>query len=441
MGGGWGRKKQSIMKNLFLILATILGTQISQAQFLEKLADKAVDAAERTVERRVEKESSETTDEALDKVFEKDKKSKKQKKKNKKKKGSNDEASGSDSGTEDYTVKTAKDFVRGNKIIFQETFSNDAIGDFPGTWNTNGSGEVVTLGSGNTRWLKVVKGLYMPEGLTSIPDNSTLEMDIHQTTPYNINVCELKIMLVALNDKNTEFTTWKDGWGKDGVVIKMSPMDTHGGDISLRNQIDNKKVLQTEGSKTKEFSVGKNTVHLSIWRQGNRIRVYLDDTKVFDLPRAFAGKNYNTLIFESGATNEVPFYISNIVLASDAGADTRHKLLETGSFTTNDILFDSGKSTLQASSFSVLDEIGEVMKTNPSKHLTVIGHTDSDGSEQDNQKLSEQRAQSVKKYLVDKFSISSSSISTIGKGESQLVDSGSSSAAKAKNRRVEFTLK
>lgn len=141
------------------------------------------------------------------------------------------------------------------------------------------------------------------------------------------------------------------------------------------------------------------------------------------------------------STSVITYYVSNIVLASDAGADTRHKLLETGSFTTNDILFDSGKSTLQPSSFSVLDEIGDVMKNNPSKHLTITGHTDSDGTEAANQALSEQRAESVKNYLTSKFGINSSNITTLGKGESQPVASGDSAAAKAKNRRVEFTLK
>ncbi|WP_461532225.1 OmpA family protein [Sinomicrobium sp.] len=138
--------------------------------------------------------------------------------------------------------------------------------------------------------------------------------------------------------------------------------------------------------------------------------------------------------------SHINYYVSNIVLASEAGADTRHKLLETGSFTTSDILFDTGKASLQASSFPILDEIGEVMKTNPSKQLTIIGHTDSDGSDAANQKLSEQRAESVKTYLMYKHNIDSKQMTTLGKGESQPVASGNSAADKAKNRRVEFLL-
>ncbi len=426
------------MKYLILILMTVGGIQFSQAQFLEKLGDKAVNAAERTVERRVEKEASKKTDEAMDEVFEgKKKKSKKEKQNDKKNKGNDSGVSSSGAGQGSSSVNTAKDFVRGNKVIFHEQFTKDVIGDFPGTWNTNSSGEVVTFGNENTRWLKMTDGIFLPEGLNSIPNNSTLEMDIAYE---HRGVGKIFIQLVALDNKAKDFTQWQGTYGRDGkngVVLYLAPFQpTNDGNISLHNRIDGSKVLETPYKKITQFTANKKSAHLSFWRQDNRLRVYLDDEKIFDLPKAFADKNYNSLVFTAAGQ----YYVSNIILATDAGADTRHKLLETGSFTTNDILFDSGKSTLQPSSYSVLDEIGEIMKSNPSKHLTITGHTDSDGAEAANQTLSEQRAQSVKKYFTDKFGLSGNQITTIGKGESQPVASGNSADAKAKNRRVEFTL-
>src|SRR5690606_22631810 len=346
------------MKYLVLVLIAVLGAQPSQAQFLKKLGKSAERAAKRTVEKRVEKETEKKTDDALDEVFgdgKNEKNDKKQAGKNSKgKQGEAGDAADASNNPDEsnYTVNTAKDYERGNKVIFHEQYSKDAMGDFPGTWNTNGSGEVVTIGNSNTRWLKMVKGLYLPDGINSIPENSTLEMDIHyhHDSPRSFSLHELRIQLVALNDKNTEFTTWKDGWGKDGVRILLKPWEKTGGQINVWNRIDNKTVIKTETIKIQEFSAEKGTVHLSIWRQGNRMRVYLDDKKVFDLPRAFAGKNYNSLIFAADANNETPFYVSNIVLAAEAGADTRHKLLETGTFTTSDILFETGKATIQPSS-------------------------------------------------------------------------------------------
>ena len=430
-----------------LVISLLLGLNSdTEAQFGKRLGKVAQRAAERTVERKVAQKVEKETSEAIDEVFEAgqndDKRAtKKLTDKNKTTNNTTHKEGSSPDDVEDFSVKTAKDFERGNKIIFQETHQKVAIGDFPGTWNTTGSGEVVTIGNSNTRWLKITSGLFMPEGLNAIPENSTVEMDIYQTTNHLTNVSNLKIMLAALNDKNTEFTSWKDGWGKEGVVLYLCQMDSHGGAMRFWNQINKKTVLKTSSAKTQQFSVKKKMVHLSFWRQGNRLRIYLDDVKVYDLPRAFAGQNYNSLIFSTNAPNETPFFVSNIVVATDAGADTRHKLLETGSFTTNDILFETGSANIEISSFDILDEIAEVMISNPSKQLTIIGHTDSDGSAESNQALSEKRAKSVKDYLVIRSKISADRITTLGRGESQPVANGNTADAKAQNRRVEFRLK
>ena len=267
-------------------------------------------------------------------------------------------------------------------------------------------------------------------------------MDISHDVPNDRNPTgagEIYIKIASLNNKAKEMKEWDDyNSGKNGIILMLSPNYRDDGQSYLWNKIDGATIVQTPFQKTNKWSGKKNNVHLSLWRQENRLRVYLDDEKILDLPRAFADADYNSLIISTRTNKNL--YVSNIIVAADAGADTRHKLLETGTFTTTDIRFDSGKSTLLVSSFAVLDEIGEVMKTNPSKHLTVTGHTDSDGSVSGNQTLSEQRAESVKKYLTSKFGISGSKITTVGKGQSQPVASGNSAEAKAQNRRVEFTL-
>ncbi len=112
-------------------------------------------------------------------------------------------------------------------------------------------------------------------------------------------------------------------------------------------------------------------------------------------------------------------------------------MFEKGSASTSDILFDSGKATLKPSSFTILDELGNGLKQNNTQ-IIIIGHTDSDGSEDANQKLSEQRAESVKNYLTSKYNISSSRIMTTGKGESDPVSSNNTEDGKKQNRRVEF---
>jgi OOP family OmpA-OmpF porin len=103
----------------------------------------------------------------------------------------------------------------------------------------------------------------------------------------------------------------------------------------------------------------------------------------------------------------------------------------------NNLLFASGKATILPSSFPSLDELAEYIQKSK-KSLEIIGHTDSQGSDSYNQTLSQNRANAVKQYLVSKGVIYP--ITAIGKGESEPIADNSTSAGRAKNRRVEFVL-
>src|SRR5688572_11279669 len=70
------------------------------------------------------------------------------------------------------------------------------------------------------------------------------------------------------------------------------------------------------------------------------------------------------------------------------------------SFTLDNVEFDTGRPTLRPGSFKELNEIAEYMKLKPGENYEIAGHTDNVGKEADNQKLSQQRADAVKNYLV-----------------------------------------
>ncbi len=103
------------------------------------------------------------------------------------------------------------------------------------------------------------------------------------------------------------------------------------------------------------------------------------------------------------------------------------------------IYFDSGSDVIQPSSYAVLDEIVELLRSNSTVTVRVVGHTDSDGSESYNQDLSRRRAQSVRSYLVQR-GIGSERLTTSGMGETQPVASNATAAGKAQNRRIEFVV-
>jgi len=103
------------------------------------------------------------------------------------------------------------------------------------------------------------------------------------------------------------------------------------------------------------------------------------------------------------------------------------------------ILFNSGKSTFQQQTFPVLQSIAAILKEYPSSKFSIEGHTDSDGKDAANQKLSEDRAKAVKDYLITN-GIADNRLSSAGFGESKPIDSNKTKAGKANNRRVEVKL-
>ena len=103
------------------------------------------------------------------------------------------------------------------------------------------------------------------------------------------------------------------------------------------------------------------------------------------------------------------------------------------------ILFNSGKATFQQQTFPVLQSIVAILKEYPSSKFSIEGHTDSDGKDAMNQKLSEDRAAAVKNYLQEN-GIASDRLSSVGYGESKPIDSNKTKKGKANNRRVEVKL-
>ncbi|MFC4095068.1 DUF5723 family protein [Euzebyella saccharophila] len=103
------------------------------------------------------------------------------------------------------------------------------------------------------------------------------------------------------------------------------------------------------------------------------------------------------------------------------------------------ILFNPGKATIKTESTTALVDIIQILNEYPDAKFTVEGHTDSIGSEQTNQRLSESRAQAVKQFLVDK-GIDASRLEAIGYGESKPIATNMYKDGRAKNRRVEINL-
>lgn len=108
-------------------------------------------------------------------------------------------------------------------------------------------------------------------------------------------------------------------------------------------------------------------------------------------------------------------------------------------YAANNIYFATGKYVLLARSFKGLDEVARILNEDPQLKMTIDGHTDNVGSDASNQKLSENRANAVKNYLVKK-GVDASRLIVTGYGETKPIAENNTAAGRQKNRRVEMAL-
>jgi len=104
------------------------------------------------------------------------------------------------------------------------------------------------------------------------------------------------------------------------------------------------------------------------------------------------------------------------------------------------VLFASGKSELLGTAKNKLNEVATVLAKDPNAKLTVEGYTDSRGSDQLNNELSEKRAEAVRSFLVSK-GIAAANIVAVGHGKDQPIADNATAEGRANNRRVEIVVK
>lgn len=448
------------MKKLTLAIIAIVALNGAHAQFIKRMADRAKNKLEQKAGEKVDKGIDEATD-----IKKKDKKKEKDSSDDEanneetassdnnngssssSKSSSNSDASPASSSEETPSLKTYSkyDFIPGDKVIAYEDFAKAEIGDFPERWNTNATGEVVTVNNKEGKWLKLVKeGVYHPEVITTFPENFTLEFDLGvndnwNSWPLSINIAKLK---TPQDFKDYGYyVRWQ---GDHTVHFEFKPAVS-----SSRADGNSKLVIGKDGNHEVANDVSFNTwdnkknkfAHISIWRQKQRLRVYLNGEKIWDIPRAFDNAaTYNALtIGHQGAySDHSDFYLLNNIRLAIGAPDTRNKLITEGKFVTRGILFDVNSDVVKGESYGTIKDIANVLKENADVKVKVIGHTDSDGDDAANLDLSKRRAASVKNALVSEFGIDASRIETDGKGESQPVDKSETALGKANNRRVEF---
>ena len=103
------------------------------------------------------------------------------------------------------------------------------------------------------------------------------------------------------------------------------------------------------------------------------------------------------------------------------------------------VFFETNRAVIRRISHALLDEVAQALKDNPTIKVEIQGHTDSQGSDRSNLKLSQRRADSVRRYLIKK-DVTSDRMVAKGYGESVPIADNRTSEGRAQNRRVEFVI-
>ncbi|MDD2491664.1 MAG: OmpA family protein [Bacteroidales bacterium] len=433
------------MKKLLILLGILLFTlsDVNGQSWLNSLGNKAKEKAKEKVEQKVE----EKTEEVMEKGFESVEKGVKKERSEVGEEAEESEEAEEGEGEKSAekkpgTVKNAPqqkkslesftqyDFVPGDKILYFEDFSQDAIGDFPALWTSNGSGEVKKVNVADGKWFHMngTDAVFCYTKEIEFPTNFIMELDFIPDKEYSIDGVSLTFYQEEDSNPDRANDDLYPGEAGIHIFIRDFGWETTGYKIDL-------DWLNAQSHKNPVVIEEVN--HIIIWVQNRRMRIYHQGAKVLDSPsNIYSGVKFNKFRFSGWGTNSYP-YVTNIIITT-AAPDMRSKLLTEGKIVSYGIYFDSGKDVVKPESYGSVKEIAAVLLENPDVKIKIVGHTDSDGDDALNLDLSKRRAAAVRGFLVKEFGIAADRIETDGMGEQQPVAPNDKPENKAKNRRVEF---
>lgn len=392
---------------------------------------------ENKVERKVNQRANSRTDQAIDKGLDKLEEGIGNlfKKKNKKKKNDNKQAKEQiqqnstveqppDLVSEEQpepvqlNIKWAKyDFVPGDEVIFEDGPSADEEnGEFPSRWDLyKGNVEIGEVNGENVIMFISRQSYIIPYLKNSnedyLPDVFTLELDVWFAKG---NTTANRLWIYLCDKKHNNQST------EDLCVMPHS----------LEFMDSEKSYPGTEKLGWASETVG-SWKHISMAYTKGKFKAYFNDTRLINVPHLEI--NPSGITIEAANDN---MYIKNIRIAK-GGVKYYDRVLSDGKIIVNGIRFDVNKATIKPESNGAISKIFELMQKQTNLNFSVEGHTDSDGDETANMKLSKARGKAVMERLIA-MGIAPNRLKYDGFGESKPIDTNATPEGKANNRRVEF---
>lgn len=317
-------------------------------------------------------------------------------------------------------VKWAKyDFVPGDEVIFSDGPDiMEENGEFPSRWDLASGNVEIMEADGKNAICYLSEGAIVPfmKNATDdyLPEVFTVECDMY-FTPGESGRYWIKLH----DEKNQSYIGKHVEVFVNGIECGNSEMRYPG---------------------TEKLPWYKNDQggwrHISLAYTKGKLKVYMDDTRLINIPRYEGNPRGITISAEHYTGSTYQPFIKNVKIAK-GGVKYYDRILNDGKIICNGIKFDVNKASLKNESMGPINKIYQLMQKQPDLKFSVEGHTDADGDDNKNMTLSEQRAKVVKDQLI-LMGISSDRLTSKGHGESMPIADNTSAEGKANNRRVEF---
>jgi OOP family OmpA-OmpF porin len=297
------------------------------------------------------------------------------------------------------------DFKPGDRVLYVDDFTGDEVGDFPKRMEfKTGALEIVEWQG--ARYLRATQDSRFYVNLAELlPERFTMELDYSIASGGEV--------WISFGDENKRVQFGGDG---TAVVYNQDTKITANG-----------RVADSERGKMRRARV---------LADGKYMKVYLDDTRVLNVPNADLGRAKQILFYTDGDVS-APTLFGNFRIAA-GGKKLYDALSTTGRVATQGIYFDTGSDHIRPESSPTLKEIGTMLKEHPELKLTIEGHTDNVGSAASNQALSEKRAAAVRQALVDSYQVDGARLQAKGLGQTKPAASNDTPEGRQSNRRVEL---
>jgi OOP family OmpA-OmpF porin len=191
----------------------------------------------------------------------------------------------------------------------------------------------------------------------------------------------------------------------------------------------------------KDADVTRYVGHPSSFRilgDGQALKLYADEKRVANIPNGGFQRGRTLLLSLQGRDDEKnAVYVTRIRVA-ESNKDIYDELAANGRWTTQGILFESGKSDLKPESTPTLKAIAAALKGHADLKVEIQGHTDNVGQAASNLSLSQARAEAVKAALTSDYGVTAEQLTAKGYGDTKPVAKNATPEGRANNRRVEI---